>query len=148
MRDSKKWTYIFLIIFTGISISAITPAVIKNRQTFDSRTEASEQVEQGRDEISGTPRVVSVAPTVVYAGQEFNFFLKIVDSDTDLSDIEVELIEAPGWVLFDKEALKIHGTPVLGVSDTERVELKIDDGLNSITYKFYLLVVESDEEAN
>ncbi len=148
MQKRNKWLYIFIIVFIAVSVSAITPAVIRNNLSFDSRTDAADgSLDNGSndDTVFGTPRVVSVDPTVVYVGELFNYYLKIVDSDTDISEISIILLTAPDWILFDDNEMKIYGIPEIDTSDTVKIELLIDDGKNAIVHEFYLLIMERDE---
>ena len=101
-----------------------------------------EEEEEEKNVGDGIPYVVSQAPISVYVGDIYEYVPRLVDIDTDVSDLSLELIDAPDWLYLDNGV-------VMGVApevvNTYSFVLKVSDGYNSFQQKSYILVQERDE---
>lgn len=143
MRNSLR-KKIFILGFPLLSAVLITVSLVTKGDDFDTRSSASETPVS----TSGIPQVVSVNPSTATVGEPFTYYLRIVDSDNELDDLEVSVSEAPSWMIFDEENYVLYGTPVLYDSDTQKVVLELSDGINDIEYKFYLLILDDNRQDN
>ena len=57
-----------------------------------------EEEEEEKNVGDGIPYVVSQAPISVYVGDIYEYVPRLVDIDTDISDLSLELIDAPDWL--------------------------------------------------
>ena len=119
--------------------------VLKNSSEKSVLGVQNSQLEQEEEEKNvgyGIPYVVSQAPVSVYVGDIYEYVPRLVDIDTDVSDLSLELIDAPDWLYLDNGV-------VMGVApevvNTYSFVLKVSDGYNSFQQKSYILVQERDE---
>ncbi len=143
MRNTKRWLIVFIITFALLSVIGLALSIVNKEDKIDSQTEAgSLEDENIINNPSGVPRVVSVNPSVVNVESDFSYYLKIVDSDSDISNLEIEILEGPEWMKFDESEFHLYGNPEIELSNSVNVKLRISDGDNIIIHKFYMLVVD------
>lgn len=126
----------FVILFGLFSTVGITLANMKLQNRLN---EAQEEVE-GMKDISGVPRVVNLAPIEVYVADNYEYTLSVVDSDSDLGEISLSLIESPSWI--KAEGFRIHGVPSALDVGTHTVRYSLSDGVNTVVNSFYIVVVK------
>lgn len=146
MEKSRKFK-IFLssLVVLFIFSFGVIYMVLKNSSEKSVLGVQNSQLEQEEEEKNvgvGIPYVVSQAPISVYVGDIYEYVPRLVDIDTDVSDLSLELIDAPDWLYLDSGI-------VTGVApefaNTYSFVLKVSDGYNSFQQKSYILVQERDE---
>lgn len=146
MEKSRKFK-IFLssLIVLFIFSFGVIYMVLKNsseKSVLGVQNSQLEQEEEEKNVGDGIPYVVSQAPVSVYVGDIYEYVPRLVDIDTDISDLSLELIDAPDWLYLDNGV-------VMGVApefaNTYSFVLKVSDGYNSFQQKSYILVQERDE---
>ncbi len=100
-----------------------------------------EEVE-GMQDISGVPRVINMPPVSVLVADEYEYILSVVDSDTPVSEIQLTIESAPAWIRAVD--MRIYGTPSAQDIGTHQVVYSLNDGSNSITNSFYIVVSENE----
>jgi hypothetical protein len=143
---------LILAVFTVLSVSLIALSIyVRNRGDYDTRSEASSQPQSAfvlnNDDLQGIPSVISVDPKTATEDQYFTYYMNVVDSDNELNELDMYLLESPTWLHFDPENQHFFGMPKLGELDTEKVVLQIDDGENLVEHTFYLLILPADEQS-
>jgi hypothetical protein len=146
MEKSRKFK-IFLssLIVLFIFSFGVIYMVLKNsteKRILGVQDSQFEEEEEEKNVGDGIPYVVSQAPISVYVGDIYEYVPRLVDIDTDVSDLSLELIDAPDWLYLDNGV-------VMGVApevvNTYSFVLKVSDGYNSFQQKSYILVQERDE---
>ncbi|HQA98719.1 MAG TPA: hypothetical protein PLG10_00590 [Candidatus Dojkabacteria bacterium] len=146
MEKSRKFK-IFLssLVVLFIFSFGVIYMVLKNsseKSVLGVQNSQLEQEEEEKNVGDGIPYVVSQAPVSVYVGDIYEYVPRLVDIDTDVSDLSLELIDAPDWLYLDNGV-------VMGVApevvNTYSFVLKVSDGYNSFQQKSYILVQERDE---
>ena len=146
MEKSRKFK-IFLssLVVLFIFSFGVIYMVLKNsseKSVLGVQNSQLEQEEEEKNVGDGIPYVVSQAPISVYVGDIYEYVPRLVDIDTDVSDLSLELIDAPDWLYLDNGV-------VMGVApevvNTYSFVLKVSDGYNSFQQKSYILVQERDE---
>lgn len=146
MEKSRKFK-IFLssLIVLFIFSFGVIYMVLKNsteKRILGVQDSQFEEEEEEKNVGDGIPYVVSQAPVSVYVGDIYEYVPRLVDIDTDVSDLSLELIDAPDWLYLDNGV-------VMGVApevvNTYSFVLKVSDGYNSFQQKSYILVQERDE---
>jgi len=146
MEKSRKFK-IFLssLIVLFIFSFGVIYMVLKNsteKRILGVQDSQFEEEEEEKNVGDGIPYVVSQAPISVYVGDIYEYVPRLVDIDTDISDLSLELIDAPDWLYLDNGV-------VMGVApevvNTYSFVLKVSDGYNSFQQKSYILVQERDE---
>lgn len=146
MEKSRKFK-IFLssLVVLFIFSFGVIYMVLKNsteKRILGVQDSQFEEEEEEKNVGDGIPYVVSQAPISVYVGDIYEYVPRLVDIDTDISDLSLELIDAPDWLYLDNGV-------VMGVApevvNTYSFVLKVSDGYNSFQQKSYILVQERDE---
>ena len=146
MEKSRKFK-IFLssLVVLFIFSFGVIYMVLKNsteKRILGVQDSQFEEEEEEKNVGDGIPYVVSQAPVSVYVGDIYEYVPRLVDIDTDISDLSLELIDAPDWLYLDNGV-------VMGVApevvNTYSFVLKVSDGYNSFQQKSYILVQERDE---
>lgn len=145
MRLQKR-KIIFFLAFPLLSALFIALAFFTRANSLDTESKAGEEESKVVD-ISGIPQIVTVHPTSATEGELFEYRLKITDSDTDLDNINVRIVEAPSWIFF-REKFLLSGIPAIGDNNVQRVIIEFNDGKNFVKEEFYLLVKENDQAFN
>lgn len=143
--NSEKRKLLFFILFPLIaSISIVVSVVINQNSSIGDTRSAASDVEEVPAITSGIPRIVTVAPQSAYVGEDFSYTVKVADSDTELEDITLELIEAPAWLRI-RDRFDLYGKPVIVGGNTQKVVVEVTDGKHITTQTFYLLILAENE---
>ena len=97
-----------------------------------------------RKESVGIPYILSAAPLIVNEGELYEYVPRLVDLDTSVDELELELLDAPSWLSITNGVV----SGVVPVGDTSRTYsfvLRVSDGYNSSSQKNHILVEEKDE---
>ena len=94
-------------------------------------------------DYSNYPAVVNIAPTNAYVDKTYSYTLKIVDQDTDMENIQVNLFEGPKWLLVN--GFEVYGIPLGSDIGTSKITLRVSDGSHVVYEQFYILVQQTDE---
>lgn len=97
----------------------------------------------GESDTSGIPYITNLAPTSVSEGEEYIFVPKLIDADSNIGELVLELVEAPFWLNLSDSVLR--GIPPMGNTGVFKVVLRVSDGNNSSSQEIYILVIEKDE---
>jgi len=89
----------------------------------------------------GIPYILSEPPISAYVGEMYEYVPRIVDSDSNDTDISLELIEGPDWMYILNGV--VQGIP--RDSGQESFVLRVSDGYNSLQEKSYIIVQERNE---
>ena len=147
MIDITQRKRTFFVYFTVISVSMILLSIYLRNNVFDIESEASAdkvELNGSLSDISGIPEVINLVPDKAYEDKYFRHTLQITDSDTDLLDLSVELIDGPEWMRL--VGFEIIGWPQVGNNSTQKVTIEITDGEHIIEDSFYIYVTESSDE--
>lgn len=107
------------------------------------KEQESENVLGQEDSLNSVPRIISLAPTVAYEGEEYSYDIKYTDNDSSVYAISYELVNGPSWLRVFKG--KVVGTPPVGSAGSYRFDVRISDGKNSSVQESYILVEVNDE---
>jgi hypothetical protein len=141
MGDARKFKILLSIIFVLVLSSfavVYTSLVGKNVRVYQ---DLEEEV-LGRYSQSGVPYIISLAPIVVYEGEKYEYHIKVVDSNTDEEELEIEYLEGPDWLILKRNILE--GTPPSGSVGTFKIVLRVSDGVNTSSQESYILVEKND----
>lgn len=103
----------------------------------------NENVLGQEDFLNSVPRIISMAPTVAYEGEEYVYDIKYTDNDSSIYAISYELVNGPEWLKVEKG--KVRGIPPVGSAGSYKFNIKISDGENSSIQESYILVEVKDE---
>lgn len=95
------------------------------------------------DSLNSVPRIISMAPTVAYEGEEYTYDIKYTDNDSSIYAISYELISGPEWLRLEKR--KVRGIPPVGSVGSYKFDIKVSDGKSSSIQENYILVEAKDE---
>ena len=140
MGESRKVKILLSLIFVLlIGIGSLVYSYYNPKVREDSEDEV-----KGEYVITGVPYIITVPPIVAYEGEEYVYFLRVVDSDTSIKELKLEITEGPSWLELDD--LVLRGTPPSGSSGTYDLILKVSDGSNSSVQRGYIIVEEEYDE--
>jgi len=93
---------------------------------------------------TGVPYIINLPPLVVREGEIYEYRVRILDSDTELRELELEYVDGPEWLNLEGFVLK--GVAPSGSRGTYKIVLTVSDGYNNSTKEEYILVEESLED--
>ena len=67
--------------------------------------------------MTAVPKIVSVAPVFATPGEFYEYFPKVMDNDTNVEDLELELISAPEWLSLGLDGVVRGYVPVDAFND-------------------------------
>jgi hypothetical protein len=97
----------------------------------------------GVESDTGVPYIISLPPIVAVEGQLYEYYVGVVDTDTDVENLGLEYVSGPDWL--ELEDMILRGIPPQGSSGTYKIVLRVSDGYNSSTQEEYILVEELQE---
>lgn len=102
-----------------------------------------ESILEGVESTFGTPYVVSSAPVEMEEGGLYEYYPRIEDSNSDIADLTLELLEGPDWLGISNMA--VIGNVPYGIDGTFEYVIRVSDGINSSSQKNYILVTRTSE---
>jgi len=145
MEKSREFKIILSVLVVLFIFSFGTVyMLLKNRSQESVLGVKDSLVEENisNDRNTGIPYILSQAPVLANSGELYEYVPRLVDIDTDVSLLTLELLDAPSWLYLENGV-------VLGVApdteDTYSFVLKVSDGYNSSQQKNYVLVQKRDE---
>ncbi|MDD4382055.1 MAG: Ig domain-containing protein [Candidatus Dojkabacteria bacterium] len=138
MERSRKVKIVMslLLVLSLISLSIIYYFKTPSKQK-------DENVLGQQDSLNSVPRIISLAPTVAYEGEEYVYDIKYTDNDSSVYAISYELVNGPSWLKLLKG--RVVGTPPTGSAGSYRFDVRISDGKNSSVQESYILVEVKNE---
>ncbi|HQC39068.1 MAG TPA: hypothetical protein PK804_00210 [Candidatus Dojkabacteria bacterium] len=89
----------------------------------------------------GIPYIFSQPPVSAFVGEKYEYIPRVVDLDSQDSDITLELIDGPNWMYILDGV--VQGVPT--DSGQESFVIEVSDGYNSLQEKSYIIVQEKNE---
>jgi len=129
-RISKTIFFISFLLVISIAVGVV---ILKEDKSVDPRSSAEEQ-----DNIEGIPNIITVPPQSIQIGEEYFYNVKVVDADSDLVELDLELIEGPDWLV--KEGFILSGTPEEEELGQHKVVIRVSDEETYEEQAFYIVV--------
>lgn len=95
----------------------------------------------GEEDLGKAPYITSLCPGFVYEEEVYECLIRVVDEDSVLSDISVE-VKGPYWLSV--EDMVLSGFVPEGSEGTYKIVLRVSDGYNSSVQESYILVQGND----
>ncbi len=142
MLKSRKVKLILssILVFIFVFLSIVYVIVRKNGQNIKGLSDSKVEISLDEDRV---PYIYSLAPVGVVAGEEYVYVPRFGDSDNQLSELRLSLIEAPSW-LFLENGVVTGFAPVDSGSKTYKFVIRISDGYNSSDQENYIVVLENE----
>jgi hypothetical protein len=140
MRRSRLLKLFVFLFFVFSIASAVSVYVVHYQESMEE--DISENV-LGVRSPTGVPYIINLPPLVVREGEVYEYRVRVLDSDTEIENLELEYVEGPEWL--DLEGFVLKGVAPSGSKGTYKIVLKVSDGYNSSTKEDYILVEESLE---
>jgi len=140
MRRSRLLKLFVFLFFVFSIASAVSVYVVHYQESMEE--DISENV-LGVRSPTGVPYIINLPPLVVREGEVYEYRVRVLDSDTEIENLELEYVEGPKWL--DLEGFVLKGVAPSGSKGTYKIVLKVSDGYNSSTKEDYILVEESLE---
>lgn len=133
----KFFSFLFFVFFVALAVSIYVVY-------FQEGTEEdiSENV-LGVRNPTGVPYIINLPPLVIREGEVYEYRVRVLDSDTEMEDLELVYAEGPEWLALEGFVLK--GVAPNGSKGTYKIVLTVSDGYNTSTKEDYILVEESLE---
>lgn len=145
MQDSAKMKIILSSFFVLFILGFVGMYLFLNRKERGNVLGLSSDGKSVRDvESSGIPYILSAAPMVAKEGELYEYVPRVVDLDTALEDLRLELIEAPDWLFLSNGVVR-GVVPKGDTLEPYSFTLRVSDGYNSSSQKSYILVESADE---
>jgi hypothetical protein len=141
MKGSRKVKVLFSVLFV------MSIAILSFVHLYFSSQKVVEDLENeimGVHNLTGVPYIISLPPIVALEGQLYEYYVRVVDRDTELKDLRLEYVSGPNWLELEDMVLK--GIPPSGSSGSYKIVLRVSDGYNSSTQEEYILVEEFIED--
>ena len=142
MEKSRKFKIVLSVLVVVFLFGFATMYMILNASSEESVLGVQSNQESSSNVSMGIPYILSRAPLTITAGELNEYVPRLVDIDTDVSDLSLELVDAPDW-LYLEDGIVLGVAPE--VPDTFSFVLRVSDGYNSSQEKIYILVEEKDE---
>lgn len=140
MRRSKLLKFFLFLFFVFSTASGLSLYVVNSEEEIEE--DLSENV-LGIRNPTGIPYIINLPPLVVREGENYEYRVRISDSDTEIEDLELEYVEGPDWL--ELEDFLLEGVAPIGSKGTYKIVLRVSDGYNTSTKEDYILVEESLE---
>jgi hypothetical protein len=140
MRRSRLLKLFVFLFFVFSIASAVSVYVVHYQESMEE--DISENV-LGVRSPTGVPYIINLPPLVVREGEVYEYRVRVLDSDTEIENLELEYVEGPEWL--DLEGFVLKGVAPSGSKGTHKIVLKVSDGYNSSSKEDYILVEESLE---
>ncbi|MEC9318671.1 MAG: putative Ig domain-containing protein, partial [Pseudomonadota bacterium] len=83
----------------------------------------------------------------VNVGDLYSYTLTVEDEETTLSQMRIDVLEAPDFVTFDRDSATLSGTPSQDDVGPNEVQMLITDrGGNRVLHKFEVSVISTDND--
>jgi len=83
----------------------------------------------------------------VNVGELYSYTLTVEDEETALSQMRIDVLEAPDFVTFDRDSATLSGTPSQDDVGPNEVQMLITDrGGNRVLHKFEVSVISTDND--
>jgi len=138
MRKSRLFKFFSFLFFVISVASGVSVYVVYYKG--DTGEDLSENV-LGVRNPTGVPYIINLPPLVVREGEVYEYRVRVVDSDTEIENLELEYVEGPEWL--DIEGFVLKGVAPSGSRGTYKIVLTVSDGYNTSTKEDYILVEES-----
>lgn len=143
MEKSRKFKILLSILFVLFLLSFSSVYIFLNQETEEEVLGVQDNLEEESEIVSpGIPYILSEAPLVARIGEFYEYVPRLVDMDNDISELTLELIDAPEWLHI------VDGIVVGLVPETPGTFsfiLKVSDGYNTSESKSYILVESKNE---
>ncbi len=133
----------FIVLFSIFSTSGIYMANMY-RDINVANSEDAKRAVAGVVDVNEIPKIINVEPSVAYVGSEYEYTLRVSDSDSSVTDLSLSIISSPLWMKVER--LTLFGTPTSTDVGTHKVVLQLTDGVNIVEKSFYLIV--QDEQTD
>lgn len=144
MERSRKVKILMSVFFMFFLLGFAIVYLYLNRST-EEVLGVKEDVREEVIEINGVPKIVSLPPMFAVAGELYEYFPKVMDSDTDVNSLTLELVSAPEWLSLGLNNVVSGYVPVDAVGYTVNFVLRVSDGYNSSDQDNYILIVDANE---
>ena len=96
------------------------------------------------------PQIKSTPATVAPAGDLYEYELLVTDTDTPLSDLRIDAVQKPAWLIWDQAAQTLRGTPADADAGDADVAIEVLDTNGLTLTQTYVLrvVLAADPAAN
>jgi len=143
MEKSRKFKILLSVLFVLFLLSFSSVYLFLNRDTKEEVLGVQNDLGEERKVVNtGIPYILSEAPLVAYTGEFYEYVPRLADLDNDVSELTLELLDAPAWLHV------IDGIVFGVVPDTPGTfsfVLKVSDGYNTSESKNYILVENRNE---
>jgi hypothetical protein len=140
MRRSKLLKFLLFLFFVFSVASVVSLYVVRSQGAPEE--DISENV-LGARKPTGVPYIINLPPLVVREGEVYEYRVRVLDSDTENENIDLEYVEGPEWL--ELEGFVLKGVAPSGSRGTYKIVLTVSDGYNTSTKEDYILVEESLE---
>jgi hypothetical protein len=140
MRRSRLLKFFLFLFFVFSVASGVSLYVVRSQGAPEE--DISENV-LGERKPTGVPYIINLPPLVVREGEVYEYRVRVLDSDTENENIDLEYVEGPEWL--ELEGFVLKGVAPSGSRGTYKIVLKVSDGYNTSTKEDYILVEESLE---
>jgi hypothetical protein len=140
MKGSRKMKVLFSVFFLTLMVG-LTLGYLRFYPQ-----EVEEDVQEdvlGVSNDVGVPYIVSLPPIVATPGELYEYYVRVVDRDSSVQDLQLEYVSGPYWLELDDMVLR--GFVPEGSSGTYKIVLRLTDGYNSSTQEEYILVEGLEE---
>lgn len=141
MKGSTKIKVLFTVFF--VVLIASSTFFYLNFYSKETEQDLEKEI-MGVHNLTGIPYIISLPPIVAVEGQLYEYYVSVVDRDTELEDLSLEYVSGPGWL--ELEDMVLRGVPPQGSSGSYKIVLRLSDGYNSSTQEEYILVEELVED--
>ena len=137
MKGSRKIKVLFSVFF--VMLIASFTVLYLNFYNNEVEEDLENEV-MGVHSLTGVPYIISLPPIVAIEGQLYEYYVSVVDRDTELENLNLEYVSGPGWLELEDTVLR--GVAPDGSSGSYKIVLRVSDGYNSSTQEEYILVEE------
>ena len=141
MKGSRKIKVLFSVFF--VMLIASFTVLYLNFYNNEVEEDLENEV-MGVHSLTGVPYIISLPPIVAIEGQMYEYYVSVVDRDTELENLNLEYVGGPRWL--ELEDMVLRGIPPQDSSGSYKIVLRVSDGYNSSTQEEYILVEELLED--
>lgn len=126
-----------LIIFSAFLLFLLIGSIYL-RNYLNPKTDQVLPEVRGIIDYSTYPAIQNMPPSKIIVGQGYIYDLAVIDSDTHYTDIKLNIIEGPNWLVAN--GLSLLGNPGLVDVGEHKVTIELSDGVHKVYKTFYILV--------
>ncbi|MBP8979385.1 hypothetical protein KBG23_02815 [Candidatus Dojkabacteria bacterium] len=145
MEESRKMKILISVLFIVFLLGFSTVYLYLDRDS-EEILGVKEDVVEEVVEVTAIPKIISVPPMFATVGELYEYFPKVMDNDTDIEYLTLELVSAPEWLTLGLDNVVRGYIPVDAVGETVNFVLRVSDGYNSSSQDNYILIVDKDED--